>query len=155
MDGLSDALLSIGETKLGIQAATSIGYDTQALGLMAVAVALAGLDVALTGELGVLWWLPLSGLAASLAISVAALSQPEIETGQKLSLVVAIGDDVDVMQRLLLKSVACAIDANTELLAGKRALVTRATVLVGLAFLLLGIAQLAPFAYCLLTMLSR
>jgi hypothetical protein len=33
---LADALLSVGETKLGIQAATSIGYDTQALGLMAV-----------------------------------------------------------------------------------------------------------------------
>jgi hypothetical protein len=36
---LADALLSVGEAKLGIQAATSIGYDTQALGLMAVALA--------------------------------------------------------------------------------------------------------------------
>jgi hypothetical protein len=113
-----------------------------------------GLDVALTSELGVLWWLPLSGLAASLAISVAALSQPEIETGQNLSLVIAIVDDVEVMRQLLLRSVAYAIDANTELLAGKRALVTRATVLVGLAFSLLGIAQLAPFAYGLLTRMS-
>ena len=71
---LVDALLSMGETKLGIQATTSIGYDTQALGLMAVAVALAGVNVALMGALGVLWWLPLGGLSASLAIGVAALA---------------------------------------------------------------------------------
>jgi hypothetical protein len=55
---LTDALLSVGEAKLGIQAAISVGYDTQALGLMAVAVALAGVDVALLSHLGVLWWLP-------------------------------------------------------------------------------------------------
>ena len=65
MSGLSESLLSVGETKLAIQAATSIGYDTQALGLMAVAVALAGVDVALMGALGVLWWLPLPSLVAS------------------------------------------------------------------------------------------
>jgi hypothetical protein len=63
-----------------------IGYDTQALGLMAVAVALASVNVALMSELGVLWWLPLAGLAMSLAIGVVAISQPEIETGQNLSL---------------------------------------------------------------------
>ena len=50
---LADALLSIGEAKLGIQAAISVGYDTQALGLMAVAVALAGVDVALVSHLGI------------------------------------------------------------------------------------------------------
>jgi hypothetical protein len=61
----------MGETKLGVQAALSIGYDTQALGLMAVAVALAGVNVALINDLGVLWWLPLAGLAASLAVSIA------------------------------------------------------------------------------------
>jgi hypothetical protein len=49
---LADALLSVGEAKLGIQAATSIGYDTQALGLMAVAVALAGVNnVVVIGQL--------------------------------------------------------------------------------------------------------
>ncbi len=34
---LADALLSIGQAKLGIQAAISVGYNTQAQGLMAVA----------------------------------------------------------------------------------------------------------------------
>jgi hypothetical protein len=154
MDDLSGALLSVGDAKLGIQAATSIGYDTQALGLMAVAVALAGLDIALTSELGVLWWLPLAGLAVSLAIGVVAISQPEIETGQNLSLVIAMDDDVEAKRQLLLRSVADAIDANTELLAGKRVLVTRATALIGLAFVLLGIAQLAPVAYDLVTRMS-
>ncbi len=143
-DDLSDELLSVGEAKLGIQAAISVGYDTQALSLMAVAVALAGVDIALVGQLGVLWWLPLPGLAASLAISVAAVSQPEIETGQNLSLVIVMDGAVETRRRLLLRSVANAIDANTKLLAGRRVLVTWALVLIGFAFVLLGIAQLAP-----------
>lgn len=154
MDDLSGALLSVGEAKLGIQAAMSIGYDTQALGLMAVAVALAGVNVALMSELGVLWWLPLAGLAMSLAISVAAISQPEIETGQNLSLAILMDGAGEARRRLLLRSVADAIDANTELLAGRRALVTWAMTLIGLAFALLGIAQLAPVAYDLATRMS-
>jgi hypothetical protein len=40
------------EAKLAIQAATSIGYDTQALSLMAVAVALIGVNVAMMHGLG-------------------------------------------------------------------------------------------------------
>jgi hypothetical protein len=154
MNDLSEALLSVGETKLGIQAAMSIGYDTQALGLMAVAVALAGLNVALMSELGVLWWLPLTGLTMSLAIGVVAISQPEIETGQNLSLAIAMNGDVEARRRLLLRSVAYAIDANIESLAGKLVLVTRATALIGLAFVLLGIAQLAPVVYDLATRMS-
>jgi hypothetical protein len=146
IDDLADALLSVGEAKLGIQAATSIGYDTQVLGLMAVAVALAGVNVALMSALGVLWWLSLSGLAASLAIGVAALSQPEIETGQNLSLALAT-DRAEAERQLLVRSVADAIDGNARLLAGKRLLVTRATALIGLAFALLGIGQLAPVLY--------
>jgi hypothetical protein len=132
----------------------SIGYDTQALGLMAVAVALAGLNVALMSELGVLWWLPLTGLTMSLAIGVVAISQPEIETGQNLSLAIAMNGDVEARRRLLLRSVAYAIDANIESLAGKLVLVTRATALIGLAFVLLGIAQLAPVVYDLATRMS-
>ncbi len=152
-DDLADALLTVGGAKLGIQAATSIGYDTQALGLMAVAVALAGVNVALMGALGVLWWLPLSGLAPSLAVGVAALSQPEIETGQNLSLALEAGK-AEAERQLLLTSVAEAIDGNTHLLAGKRVLVTRATTLIGLAFALLGIGQLAPALYDLATRMS-
>jgi hypothetical protein len=101
-----------------------------------------------------MWWLPLAGLAVSLAIGVVAISQPEIETGQNLSLVIAMDDDVEAKRQLLLRSVADAIDANTELLAGKLVLATRATTLIGLAFALLGIAQLAPVAYDLVTRMS-
>ena len=144
MSDLSEALLSIGETKLAIQAATSIGYDTQALGLMAVAVALAGVNVALMGDLGVLWWLPLPGLAASLTISVATISQLEIETGQNLTLAVAMEGTVEARRQLLLESVTEAIDANIESLADKRVLVTLATVMIGVAFVFLGMAQLLP-----------
>jgi hypothetical protein len=141
---LADALLSIGQTKLGIQAAVSVGYDTQALGLMAVAVALAGVDVALVSHLGILWWLPLPAFAASLAISVVSISQPEIETGQNLSLAIVMDGAAETRHRLLLSSLAGAIEANIESLANKRMLVTRAIVLIGAAFVLFGAAQLAP-----------
>lgn len=143
MSDLSESLLSVGKTKLAIQAATSIGYDTQALGLMAVAVALAGVNVALMGALGVLWWLPLPGLAASLGTSVAAISQPtEIETGQNLKLTMDVVASTEDQRRLLLENVADAIDINTRSLAGKRAMVSLATTLIGLVFALLGAAQL-------------
>ncbi|MGO9763141.1 MAG: hypothetical protein ACLP1Q_17960 [Solirubrobacteraceae bacterium] len=52
MTNVNRSLLSLGEAKLAIQAATSIGYDTQALGLMAVAVALIGVNVAMMHGLG-------------------------------------------------------------------------------------------------------
>jgi hypothetical protein len=140
---LADALLSVGEAKLGIQAAISVGYDTQALGLMAVAVALAGVDVALVSHLGILWWLPLPAFAASLAISVVSISQPEIETGQNLSLAIVMDGAAATRHRLLLNSLVDATEANIESLANKRMLVTRAIVLIGVAFVLFGAAQLA------------
>jgi hypothetical protein len=141
---LSQSLLSMGETKLGVQAALSIGYDTQALGLMAVAVALAGVNVALISDLGVLWWLPLGGLAASLAVSIATISQPEIETGQNLTFAIAMDGTTEERRRSLLESVTDAIDVNTALLAGKSAMVSLAMTMIGAAFALLGIAQLLP-----------
>jgi hypothetical protein len=142
MSDLSEMLLSVGETKLVIQASMSIGYDTQALGLMAVAVALASVNVALMDTLGVLWWLSLPGLAASLTTSVATISQSEIETGQNLTLAVAMDDSVEARRRLLLESITEAIDVNIESLEDKRTLVTLATVMIGIAFVLLGVAQL-------------
>jgi len=84
LNDLSEALLSVGEAKLGIQAATSIGYDTQALRLMAVAVALAGVNVALMSELGVLWWLPLSGLAFAL-LGIAQLAPVFYDLATRMS----------------------------------------------------------------------
>jgi len=151
MSDLTESLLSMGEVKLGIQSATSVGYDTQALGLMAVAVGLAAVDIALMSDLGVLWWLPLAGLAASLTIGVATISQPEIETGQNLTLAMGMDGTIEGRRDLLLRSLADAIEANTDSLAGKRALVTLATALIGFAFLLLGVAQLLPAAYDLVT----
>lgn len=143
MSDLSESLLSLGETKLAIQATTSIGYDTQALGLMAVAVALASVNVALMGDLGAVWWLPLPSLTASLGTSIAAISQPtEIETGQNLKLTMNVGATIEEQQRLLLENIADAIDINTGSLAGKRAMVSLATTLIGIAFALLGTAQL-------------
>jgi hypothetical protein len=108
MKNVSQSLLSLGEAKLAIQAATSIGYDSQALGLMAVAVALIAVDVALMGGLGRAWWLPLIGLGASLLISVAAISQPEIDTGQDITLALRM-DATDA------QTCACAAGAGVAL----------------------------------------
>jgi hypothetical protein len=85
----------------------------------------------------------LPALAGSLAISVVSISQPEIETGQNLSLAIAMDGAAETRHRLLLSSLADGIETNIESLANKRMLVTRAIVLIGLAFVLFGAAQLA------------
>jgi hypothetical protein len=144
MKNVSQSLLSLGEAKLAIQAATSIGYDSQALGLMAVAVALIAVDVALMGGLGRAWWLPLIGLGASLLISVAAISQPEIDTGQDITLALRMDATDAQTDELVLTSIAQAIDDNTEYLQDKRGLVALSTLLLSLSFALGGIAQLLP-----------
>jgi hypothetical protein len=53
--------------------------------------------------------------------------------------------------RLLLDSVIDAIAVNIDSLAGKRILITWATALIGLAFSLLGVAQIVPVASGLIT----
>lgn len=144
MKSASQSLLSLGEAKLGIQAAASIGYDTQALGLMGVAVALIGIDVALIGGLGPAWWLPLIALGPSLLISVAAISQAAIETGQNVALALDMNATNEQRDDLVLKTVAQAIDDNTNALESKRGLVALAMMLIVISFALVGVAQLLP-----------
>src|ERR1700722_12404865 len=142
MKSASQSLLSLGETKLAIQTATTIGFDTQALGLMAVAVALIGVDVALMRSLGRTWWLPLIGLGASLLISIAAMSQPGIDSGHDLTQVLDMDATEDQTDELVLTSIAQAIGHNAESLEDKQSLVTLSTALIGLSMALFGIAQL-------------
>lgn len=144
MKSATQSLLSLGETKLAIQTATTIGYDTQALGLMAVAVALIGVDVALMRSLGRIWWLPLIGLGASLLISIAVVSQPGIDSGQNLTQALDMDASEDQTDELVLRSIAQAIDDNAASLEGKHSLVNRSTAPVGLSMALFGIAQLLP-----------
>jgi hypothetical protein len=51
---------------------------------------------------------------------------------------------------LLLRSIPDAIHLNTALLVGERAMVSLATALIGVAFVLLGLAQLLPVTYDLI-----
>jgi hypothetical protein len=155
MKNVNQSLLSLGEAKLGIQAATSIGYDTQALGLMAVAVALIGVNVALARGLGPIWWLPLGGLGGSLLISVAAISQPEIDTGQDVSLALRMDVNGEQTDRLVLTSIAQAINDNTRSLQDKRGLVALSTLFIGLSFALVGVAQLSPSFWETIESLAR
>jgi hypothetical protein len=144
MKNVSQTLVSLASTKLAIQAATSIGYDSQALGLMAVAVALIGVNVALVRDLGPLWWLPIFGLGASLLMSTAAISQPGLDTGQSVTQALRINATYEQTDGLVLADIAQAIDDNLRPLEAKRGLVTRATILIGLSFVLVGISQLLP-----------
>jgi hypothetical protein len=144
MKAVSHSLLSLGQAKLEIQAATSIGYDTQALGMMAVAVALISINVALIHGLGPAWWLPLVGLGASVLICIAAISQPEIETGQNVTLALCADATERQVDDLVLMSIAQALDDNIETLKAKRGLVTGATILIGISFASAGVAQLLP-----------
>ena len=143
MKSATQSLLSLGETKLAIQTATTIGYDTQALGLMAVAVALIGVDVALMRSLGRIWWLPLIGLGASLLISIAVVSQPGIDSGQNLTQALDMDASEDQTDELVLRSIAQAI-ATT--LHPSRASIPREPFndIVGLSMALFGITQLLP-----------
>jgi hypothetical protein len=109
MKNANQSLLSLGEAKLAIQAATSIGYDTQALGLMAVAVALIGVRVVLMHGFGPVWWLSLVGLGGALFTSIAAISQPEIDTGQEVTLALRMDATDEQTDRLLVTSIAQAI----------------------------------------------
>jgi hypothetical protein len=144
MQNANQSLITLGEAKLAIQAAISVGYDTQALGLMAVAVALIGVNVALLDNLGAVWWLPTVALGGALFTSIAAISQPEIDTGQDITPSLLMEATDEQTNGLVLTSIAQAIDYNTEALQDKRGLVTVATVLIGLSFALVGIAQLLP-----------
>jgi hypothetical protein len=136
------SLLSLGEAKLTIQAAMSIGYDTQALGLMAVSVALTGVDVALRSGLGWIWWLPLIGLGGSVFTGVAALSQPEVDTGPDVGLILRIDATAEQTEELVLASLAGAIERNAVSLVDKRGLVALSTMLIWLSFALAGVTQL-------------
>ncbi len=144
MKTVNRSLLSLGEAKLEIQAATSIGYDTQALGLMTVAVALIGVDVTLINGLGLVWWVPVVTLGASLLISVVAISQPEIDTGENVTMALRMNATDAQTDHLVLAGIAQAIDNNIEALNGKRGLVARATILIGVSFPCAGVAWVLP-----------
>lgn len=103
-----------------------------------------GVNVAPMQGLGSIWWLPLIGLGGSLLISVAAISQPEIDTGQDVTLALRM-DTSDVQtDRLVLTSIAPAIDDNARSLRDRRGLVALFTIFIGLSFALVGVAQLLP-----------
>ena len=103
-----------------------------------------GVNVAPMRGLGSIWWLPLIGLGGSLLISVAAISQPEIDTGQDVTLALRM-DTSDVQtDRLVLTSIAPAIDDNARSLRDRRGLVALFTIFIGLSFALVGVAQLLP-----------
>jgi hypothetical protein len=75
---------------------------------------------------------------------VAAISQPEIDTGQDITLALHINATDAQTDDLVLTSIAQAIDDNTEYPQDKRGLVALATLLLCLGFALGGIAQLLP-----------
>lgn len=139
---LDEALRSLGEAQLQIQVATSIGYDTQALGLMAVGAALGGVLLALQSTLEHGWWVAslvfavLSVFVCLMSLSLASAD----EVGQNLR---AALDDVHTAEEVkegIVESIARAVADNKPALSRRRA-ATR--VALGLLVISLVLAVLA------------
>jgi hypothetical protein len=112
---LEESLRGLGETQLEIQVATALGYDTQALGLMAVAAGLGGVLLALQSTLEQFWWIT-SLIAAVLSIlaCIASLSIAHVDkTGQHLTDALNDKDHPPrEIQQAVTKSIAKAVDDN-------------------------------------------
>lgn len=119
---LDESLRSLGETQLQIQVATVIGYDTQALGLMAVAAALGGVLLALQSTLEQFWWIA-SLIAATLSIVACLVSLSFASTdavGQSLRLALADSHEAGEIQPGVVKSIADAVADNLPALTRRR-----------------------------------
>ena len=120
---LDESLRSLGEAQLQIQVATSTGYDTQALGLMAVDAALAGVLFAAQSTLESAFWITSVVVAiVSILACMVALSQGSTDKlGQDLAAALDDPHTAEEIQGTIVHSIAQAISANAPTLAGRRA----------------------------------
>jgi len=137
-----ESLRSLGEAQLQIQAATSIGYDTQALGLMAVDAALAGVVLALQSTLESFYWIASVSVAVgSIVACMVSLSFGSTDQlGQDLAAALADPHTADEIQATIVRSIADAVAANRPTLIGRR---TATKVALGLLLISLMLAVLA------------
>jgi hypothetical protein len=119
---LEQSLRPLGETQLQIQVATAIGYDTQALGLMAVAAAVGGVLLALESTLEHFWWI--ASLVASTVSIVACLASLSFAStdavGQNLRLALADSHAADEIQSGIVESISEAVVKNEPALTRRR-----------------------------------
>ena len=81
MSDTAAPIVRLAETQLQIQAATSTGRDTIAVGILGVDVALGAAAIPLRSVLGHDWWQPLIAIAVSGLLALAALLQGGVVVG--------------------------------------------------------------------------
>jgi hypothetical protein len=127
-------LRALGETQLQIQFALLGTYDARAIGALAVDSALAAVATATADPIGRFWWLSLFGLLVAALPCVFVLSSGDgwMATRAVYDIDQASEDGVALMDRILVASIARAVDANEQILQRKQMLVSAASLLTGM-----------------------
>lgn len=129
---LADGLRSLAESQLQIQASRSAALDAGALGVVSVDVAVAAL-ILTARPAHHLWIVALILLALSLGLAVHTLLLTGTqETGPLVAYVLAEREtrDDDILEESLLEDLAANTLANTQTLAHRGSLFSRALVLL-------------------------
>jgi hypothetical protein len=71
-------LVALARSEFEMQAAQNNNYDLIGLGVATFALALGGIDVALKGDLGQLWFLPWVPIVAAIVLSIGALDRRDV-----------------------------------------------------------------------------
>ncbi len=71
-------LVALARSEFEMQAAQNNNYDLIGLGVATFALALGGIDVALKGDLGQLWFLPWVPIVVAIVLSIGALGRRDV-----------------------------------------------------------------------------
>jgi hypothetical protein len=109
-------LVALARSEFEMQAAQNNNYDLIGLGVATFALALGGIDVALKGGLGQLWFLPWVPIAAAIVLSIGALGRREVMIGLdvwRMAETYAGATEADI-NLLLLGTLSDAVRQNRE-----------------------------------------
>jgi hypothetical protein len=127
------SLVTLGRLQLQIKAGSSDNYDTQALGLLAVLVAVASAVVATNGSIGTYWWATLPSLAAAMVACVAELYVGDFDAGLPLRDAVAAyrGYTAEQINEESVRDLVGTLERVDALLSRKRLVLTLAILFMG------------------------
>lgn len=129
------SLVGLGQLQLQIKAGSSNNYDTQALGLLAVLVAVATALVGTEGLIGSYWWVPLPTLAAAMTACVAELYMGNFDAGLSLRAAVSAyrGYTAEQINEESVRDLVVTLERVDDLLRRKRLTLTLAMLFVGVS----------------------
>jgi hypothetical protein len=108
-------LVALARSEFEMQAAQNNNYDLIGLGVATFALALGGIDVALKGDLGQLWFLPWVPIVVAIVLSIGALGRRDVVglDVQKMAETYAGATEADI-NLLLLGTLGDASRQNRE-----------------------------------------